>query len=215
MRRLFSYLTLVLCGLSLAGVATPAPQHSAFPGSNQMADAHFAIADFDGDQQADLATVQGSAVTSSQSRYWIRFQLTTGERQSFGITAPVGGLELSTRDVNGDNVPDVIVSTSWLNRPVAILLNNGYGKFSLVDPAQFPGVVWDTRNSQTLNAPLLNETAALSLIRSSDDVCEAGYGPASLLLFPQRIDHAFSSSPALPDVLIGHGRAPPALIHHV
>jgi hypothetical protein len=105
--------------------------------SGSVSPAGFAIADFDGDQQPDLATVQSGLGTSHESRYWIQFQFSTGSRQSFGISAPVGGLRLDSRDVNGDHFTDLIVSTPWLGQTVAIFLNDGHGKFTLAEPSKF------------------------------------------------------------------------------
>lgn len=101
------------------------------------AEPHFAIADFDGDQLPDFVTVQAGATSASESRYWVRFQLSTGIQQSFRLTGPRGGLQLAPRDVNGDHIPDLIVSTAIVNQPIAVFLNDGHGKFSLVDPAAF------------------------------------------------------------------------------
>jgi len=213
MSRRSSYLAMLFCLLSLTrSTAAASSLHSLSPG--RMASANFAIADFDGDQQADLATVQGSGVNSSQSQYWIHFQLTTGERQSFGITAPVGGLALSARDVNGDNIPDVIVSTSWLNRPVAILLNKGHGRFALVDPAEFPNVVWGAQNSRSLHAPPLHENGTLSLLRSSQNACEARNWLTRPIVVPDLLRQGFARDPALPEDALHLVRGPPS-IHRV
>jgi hypothetical protein len=198
-----------------AGAGAAMPQRSASRALTAKLNSHFTIADFDGDQQADLATVQAGAFTSSQSRYWIRFQLTGGARQSFGITAPAGGLELSARDVNGDNILDVIVSTTWLNRPVAILLNDGRGKFALVDPSEFPNVVWSAENSRTLNAPLSNENGVLSLSRYPVRAFDGRSCLTPRLNASEALGPADSRGPAFPDYLLRHGRAPPTRIHHV
>src|SRR5579864_8592984 len=97
----------------------------------------FAIADFDGDLRPDLATVEAGRTSASESRYWIHFELSTGAKQAVAVRAPVGGIQLSSRDVNGDNVVDLVVSTIWLNQPVAVLLNDGHGNFTIEDPARF------------------------------------------------------------------------------
>jgi hypothetical protein len=104
---------------------------------------YFAIADFDGDQKPDLATVEIQKGSSSRSTlYSIRFQLSTGDSQVFGVTAPAGGLQIVARDVNGDNALDVLVSTAWLHEQVAVLLNDGHGNFTLAEPDAFPEDSW-------------------------------------------------------------------------
>ena len=54
------------------------------------------------------------------------------------------------RDVNGDNMLDVLVTTVLQHEQVAILLNDGHGKFRLADPSEFPAAIressrrWDS-----------------------------------------------------------------------
>ncbi len=98
----------------------------------------FSVADFDGDSRPDLASVQAGKSDSVRTDYWIQLQLSAAGRQTFRIVAPFGGLQIASRDVNGDNVPDLVLTTAWLGQPVAILLNDGHGNFSQVEPAAFP-----------------------------------------------------------------------------
>src|ERR1700719_852762 len=97
-----------LLGLSGRAVASPGPQ----------APAHFAIADYDGDSRPDLASVQVGQSGSRDTRYWIAFELSGGSGQTLGITAPTGGLQITSRDVNGDSFPDVVVTAAWTNKPI-------------------------------------------------------------------------------------------------
>src|SRR4029077_8985035 len=55
---------------------------------------HFAIADFDGDNRPDLASVHVGQSSSSSTRSWIAFHLSGGSGQTVGITAPRGGLKI-------------------------------------------------------------------------------------------------------------------------
>ena len=97
----------------------------------------FAVADFDGDFRPDLANVLAGPSDSSETDYWIQLQLTTDGHQSIEVVAPIGGLQITARDVNGDQAVDLVLTTTWLNQPVAILLNNGYGSFTRVAPTAF------------------------------------------------------------------------------
>ncbi len=40
--------------------------------------------------------------------------MSAGTRQFIGLTAPVGGIQIASRDVNGDSSPDLVVTTPWL-----------------------------------------------------------------------------------------------------
>jgi len=132
---------------------------------------HFAIADFDGDNRPDLASVHVGQSSSSSTRYWIAFHLSGGSGQTVGITAPTGGLQITSRDVNGDNFLDVIITTAWTNKPVAILLNDGFGNFTASDPASFQCAFTASEMSWTLAADEIRDTAALLLLRCVSDDC--------------------------------------------
>ncbi|HEY6464688.1 MAG TPA: VCBS repeat-containing protein [Candidatus Acidoferrales bacterium] len=114
----------------------------------------FAVADFDGDHQPDLASVQAGANGASSSNYVVRFRLSNLGRRYVRVTAPEGGLLIEARDVNGDNTIDLVVASAWLDKPVAILLNDGNGNFSQVDPANYPealrssGPRWNSSRNQ-------------------------------------------------------------------
>jgi hypothetical protein len=99
----------------------------------------FAIADLDGDLRPDLANIQTGQSDVSQTDYWIQLQLTAAQRQTILVVGPTGGLQIVARDVNGDHALDLVLTTAWLKEPVAILLNDGHGLFSRVDPRAFPG----------------------------------------------------------------------------
>jgi hypothetical protein len=120
-----------------ADAASTSTRHSS--ASSLGSNSNFAIADFDGDQKPDLATVEVQKSSSTRTtRYSIRFQLTAGIAQIFGVTAPSGGLQIVARDVNGDNTLDVLVTTVLQHEQVAVLLNDGHGKFRLADASEFP-----------------------------------------------------------------------------
>ena len=133
-----SMFLLLLLGLVVANAAANSdvqkvPVSSVGPGQP------FAIADFDGDVRPDLASIQAGSSSSGTTDYWIQLRLTTASRQQcIRLVAPAGGLWIEARDVNGDHAIDLVFSTAWLRRPVAILLNDGHGSFSRVEPATFP-----------------------------------------------------------------------------
>lgn len=118
-----------------------APVGSVGPGPS------FAIADFDGDQRPDLASVEGGQSGSSLTYYWIRFQLTAVGPQAIQLLAPSGGLAIEARDVNGDHAVDLVLTTAWHRQPVAVLLNDGHGSFSRAEPSQFPGAFGDSKRN--------------------------------------------------------------------
>jgi hypothetical protein len=128
-----SLLAGLVAGAALSAEVQRPPVNAAVPGLP------FAIADFDGDLQPDLASVQLGSSDSTHSIYWIQLHLTAIGRQSIRLVAPVGGLQLLARDVNGDHAIDLVVMTAGLGEPVAVLLNDGHGGFSQADNDSFPG----------------------------------------------------------------------------
>lgn len=129
-----------LAGRSTAGAADiqNGPVTSVGPGPQ------FAIADFDGDLRPDLASIQAGSNSSGTTNYWIQLQLSAVGRQAIRLVAPAGGLQIEARDVNGDHVVDLVLSTAWRRQPVAVLLNNGHGSFSRVEPTEFSGAFTDS-----------------------------------------------------------------------
>lgn len=95
----------------------------------------FAIADFDGDHQADLARVNR---TAGSGGYSIDLQLSTGYLRTIPLSAGRSGLSIEARDVDGDGDVDLVVRSQWLRQPVAVFLNDGHGSFSRAAPSLFP-----------------------------------------------------------------------------
>ena len=148
---------LILClvaGVAYRADAAGTPTRH-LPAPSLGSNSYFAIADFDGDQKPDLATVEVQKSSSSRTTlYSIRFQLTAGIAQVFGVTAPSGGLQIVARDLNGDNSLDVLVTTALQHEQVAVLLNDGHGKFRLADPSEFPAAIRESNkrwNSGTIS----------------------------------------------------------------
>lgn len=131
-------LLMLLLSLSFPGMASTNRDSTAQPAMRSVARAQFAVADFDGDVRPDLATIESGTNHAGATDYWVQLRLTTAGRQLIRLVAPAGGLWIEARDVNGDHAVDLVLTTAWFNRPVAILLNDGHGRFSRVQPAAFP-----------------------------------------------------------------------------
>ncbi|HUO34121.1 MAG TPA: VCBS repeat-containing protein [Candidatus Acidoferrum sp.] len=169
----------------------------------------FSIADFDGDHRPDFAFVQNGQSDSEGAYYWIAFRLSGGSRSSLGISAPWGGVELSSLDVNDDGFLDVIVRTRWTNRPVAVLLNDGAGNFRILRPAAFESTLASPQQFWVLYASGMIDASALlaSVFRLPVSSCAIkARSPQSfsrLMRFPRNRSLAFS-------LLVGFSdRAPP------
>jgi hypothetical protein len=205
---------LFLCAaLALGAKGSSASLPAAF-GCVPVASSHFAIADLDGDNRPDLATVEMAQVGVSQARYWIGFQMSAGAKQRIGLTGPLGGLEIASRDLNGDNSLDLIVTTTWFKNPVAVLLNDGHGNFTLADAAIVsaaalrPERIWARPNVDTKDA------AFAVLARSSSD-CALSEGIALCSVQPEISGIATTYHHIFTLAVSVLGRAPPTLVVQV
>jgi hypothetical protein len=198
------------CAAIFSGKLQAAPPAQNYGTTSGRIAPQFAVADFDGDSRADSATVQVGTREGSASHYSIRFRLSSGwSSQNIDLTAPTGGLDISSRDVNGDDFLDVIVTTAWTNQPVAVLLNDGQGNFTESDPSVFPGAFATSENSWNFRTdPIPDASAALFSRYHSGDYEEDGR-----IFFPPnhtRLPIAFSSQfVAFSSVVSFLGRAPP------
>jgi hypothetical protein len=164
--RTVAVLGLVLGAAGWANGANTTTRHSL--GSSAGFSPNFAIADFDGDRKPDLATVEVQKDSSANtSRYSIRLQLSAGAAQVFGVIAPPGGLQIVARDVNGDDALDVLVSTTLQHKQIAVLLNDGHGKFTLADPGAFPEALRNSEADWSGATTQVYDNAAIPSSRSS------------------------------------------------
>jgi FG-GAP-like repeat len=174
-------LSCLFIGFARLGNAANSPETSR--SASGPTAAQFAIADFDGDSRPDIASVHAGQSGSRDALYLIDFRLTGGLRQTIGVTAPTGGLQLRSRDVNGDSYPDVVVTTFWTNQPVAVLLNDGRGNFTQSDPSEFQGAFATSENSRISMPAAINDAAAALWSRNSwgeREECERASSPQTV-----------------------------------
>jgi hypothetical protein len=210
MRTVGMLLLLVCVSLIAVGLETATPARSTAHREATIVP-QFAIEDFDGDSRPDIAIVSEGRSGSAGNHYRIRFQLSSGGSQNIDLTAPVGGLDISSRDVNGDDVLDVVVTTAATNRPVAILLNDGAGNFTASDPSAFPGAFRKSSNFWRALTEELREASPAFCSRFFSSDLEASNGtfslPVEAEVFARRSNHLETH-----DAEVSYlGRAPPRL----
>ena len=141
---------LLLCCASLglaATAATTAPAARESSHAAMHASSSFAIADFDSDRRPDLATAEIERSDSRFARYLIHLQFAARPGQSIrygefiGLTGAFGLPQISAIDVNGDHAMDLVVTAVGQPQPIAVLLNDGRGEFSLANPGDFPSTL--------------------------------------------------------------------------
>jgi hypothetical protein len=193
------------------GTAAPVPRSAP---SQMLMGSRFAIADFDGDSRPDLATVEIGQIGTSRARYWIGFRMSAGPQQLIGVTAPVGGLDIALRDINGDKNLDLIVTTRSLDRPIVILVNDGHGNFTLTDPTAFSGVFLNVKEARALPNSETKDAAAAVIGRGCGD-CAAEDRGWETRVAPEARAVEVLCNHAFPLGISVLGRAPPAGDHRV
>jgi hypothetical protein len=171
-------------------------------------DLTIAIADFDGDRRLDLASVQTGRSASGSSTYWIQFRFSASGQESVQLVAPAGGLGIEARDVNGDHTVDLIFTTAWFRRPVAILLNDGHGRFSRVEPAAFPAAFNESGTNWASGSRLRADFVALPP-QSRIGTDHANKNPLHHGSQAGKIAPATPEFPTAPVLFFSAGRAPP------
>jgi len=211
-RASFSLLCLPAFAIVLAG--NPAKAAQGAPSVASGFAPRFAIADFDGDRKPDLATVQVVREAALDSYYFVRLQLSAGEESAIGIAGPQGGLGLEARDVNGDDAMDLVVTTATDSHFVAILLNDGHGKFTLAKAGVFPSIESNERIRLVAARDLAEECAVLQFTWSTFGI-EALPDAGRDLERHSRFSFAGADNADLPHVWRGtSGRSPPVAVIH-
>lgn len=207
-----SLLCLCVCAMVLGRNAAQAAQGTS--GRTNGFSAQFAIADFDGDHKPDVATVQVVREAALDSFYSIRLQLSAGEESAIDIAGPQGGLELVARDVNGDDAIDLVVTTAMDSHFVAVLINDGHGKFTLAKPGAFPSIESDEGIRLVAAQEPAEECAALQLTRGTFGI-ETFHDAGTELAQNSKIPLVGDCNGNLPHVWRGKsGRSPPVSVVH-
>ena len=204
---------ILLAFFSLVQLALLQPRSSVAYASGPATriETQFAVADFDGDNRPDLAVFQVRQGGASATRYLIVFRLSTGWRQAVSVEAPAGGLYLKPRDINGDGRPDLLVTTTWTGRPVAVLLNDGGGRFTKVSPSKFPGVFSELEDSVTSEPGVIQGPAVALTPPTLSEHCEdsAGIAPPRYVNGPS--EPALFHLVSLVNCRLSFGRSPPSV----
>jgi len=199
-----------LPSLIASGSAQAAPVSKDTPLFAFTSQTRIAIGDLDGDQKPDFAIVDFDKFESANARYSIEFQLSAGSTQTIDLEAPWGGLNLVARDVNGDNALDLLVTTHWTRIPVAVLLNDGHGKFTITSLSSHLATALESRNAWGSTLLLQERRVAVTQEDHARGRCSIHKG----ISFAYRTG-TFLSFPDMAEVLSGlqfpnNSRAPPS-----
>jgi len=105
----------------------------------------WAFADFDGDNQPDLATTR----MQGRDRYSLQLDSARGGKKDCtakgafpALPSSILGLHLTPRDVDGDHDLDIVITSGLSYQPVAVWINDGTGQFEEGDLAAYAADLW-------------------------------------------------------------------------
>ena len=139
----------------------------------------WAVGDLDGDSEADLARAEIVRLSTNDGQYRINLDLSkSGTRFSFDVhLARTVGLNIDTRDVDGDHDLDLVITSGMLHRPVGLWLNDGEGHFSEADSSLFPDNMWrgpprvSSNNGAEQDASAILDSSRIGVSSESCFVC--------------------------------------------
>jgi len=170
-----------------------------------------AMADFTGDRNPDLATLELDRLDSSHAYYVIEIQLTEGGRQSLRLTAPARSLVLTPMDVTGKGRLDLVVRSVGSEVPVAVFVNDGCGHFSANESARYATATHEIPSGPDFSANHLRfESAALT--RGPYAAGSQEQPRCFLHEFSSSVSFAYDGAPAELFLPLRTDRAPPAAV---
>jgi len=172
----------------------------------------FVIADLDGDRKPDLAFVEMGSARSTSSNYSIRLRFGAGTESAIGVNAPLGGLQVAARDVNGDHSIDLVVTSNVDGKFIEVLLNDGHGNFSVAEPGAYPKV--EDESNVFLKGPAgpAADQTTLAPVRSSFGEEGAPYCDCRTIVTAGSLARAKDLTASRRPARSHQGRAPPVFV---
>jgi hypothetical protein len=127
--------------VSAAAFAAPKPDPDLFRGLNSPWVSGWALADFDGDSQIDLATATSGRHDARGYAHEVSLKLSGVPPSSFIFRDRFANVQLSARDMDGDDDRDLLILEASSMQPVGIWLNDGAGHFEEGNLADFRDVL--------------------------------------------------------------------------
>jgi len=138
-------------GICLAAAASAA--HDLPSVLDSPAVSGWVLADLNGDQNVDLATARSGRHDANGYAQEVRITLGAFQQTSFHFQSPGATIELSSRDVDGDQDRDLVILEPLTREPIGVWINNGAGLFHEGNLADFKALLGRGRSSSSLLPP--------------------------------------------------------------
>jgi len=146
-------LFVALAGSRLS-LATTAPAVHNLPGAlDSPAVSGWVLADLNGDQKVDLATARSGLHDAKGYTQEVRITLGAFQQTSFHFLSQSARIELSSRDVDGDQDSDLVILEPLSENPIGVWINDGAGLFHEGNLADFQDVLGRRRSPSRLLSP--------------------------------------------------------------
>ena len=153
MRTLAKFSAPRLLLLALAGSGLAVAAHDLPSPLDSPAVSGWVLADLNGDQNVDLATARSGGHDAHGYAQEVRITLGAFEQTSFHFMSPGAIVELSSRDVDGDQDRDLVILEPVSREPIGVWINDGAGLFHEGNLADFEGLLGHGRSSHSFLAP--------------------------------------------------------------
>ena len=199
---------------SLAGSCWATEPWMPAPSSASGSPAYGATAaEMGGSHRFDLVVVQPQGRGPQGYRYRIVLDAATrGAISSLYLTADVGGLVVTARDVDGaGNDLDLVIKSAWSLTPVGVWINDHHGGFTKADTSVYAPSIWsDGPFMHSANSPDTFQGAILlwhqSYIHPSAQRCPGERWTRQDMVVPMDLEVRSRLTPHPPQT-----RAPPSL----
>lgn len=111
------------------------------------------LADLNGDESVDLATARSGRHDANGYAQEVSVKLGAFQQTSFRFLSPGATIELSSRDVDGDQDRDLVVLEPLSREPIGVWINDGAGLFHEGNLADFEALLGHGKSSRSLLAP--------------------------------------------------------------
>jgi hypothetical protein len=146
-------LLFALAGSGLSLAATVPAVHDLPSALDSPAVSGWVLADLNGDQKVDLATARSGHHDANGYAQEVRITLGASQQTSFRFLSPGAKIELSSRDVDGDQDRDLVILEPVSREPIGVWINDGAGLFHEGNLADFQALLGHGGSSSGLLPP--------------------------------------------------------------
>jgi hypothetical protein len=144
---------LLLLALAGSGLNLAAAAHDLPSALDSPAVSGWVLADLNGDQSVDLATARTGSHDANGYTQEVHITLGAFQQTSFHFLSPGAKIELSSRDVDGDQDRDLVILEPLSREPIGVWINDGAGLFHEGNLADFEALLGHGRSSSSLLPP--------------------------------------------------------------